>query len=136
MIKTISFLFITSGFLFSTCAFNKKQISCEQFKKGLFELHSEVNNSISLIDRNDSIQTETDLSTGHIVKTRIKWTSNCDYELLYISQLNNSEDSIGFSMQSKPLKTTIVQTHKDYYIFKSTMEGADFVFVDTLKVVK
>lgn len=122
--------------LASSCASTSKQTDCEMFKTGRFELRSTVDNSISLIDRNDSVQTETNNKTGHVVKARIKWTSSCEYELTYFAQTTNSADTIMPIVQSRPLKTTIQKTSKDFYVFKASMEGTNVTLVDTLKVVK
>ena len=136
MRKPIPFLFPITAFLAVSCSSISKQTGCERFKTGRFELHSKLDNSISLIERNDSIQTETNNKTGHVVKARIKWTANCEYALTYFAQTTNSSDTIVPFVQSRPLKTAILQTGKDFYIFKASMEGTNATLVDTLKVVK
>jgi hypothetical protein len=136
MRQTIPFLVLTMGFLLASCASANKQSNCENFKAGRFELHSEGDNSVLLIDRNDSIQTETNKSTGHIVKARIKWIGICEYDLTYFTQTTNSSDTIVLFVQSRPLKTRIIQTGKDFYIFKFSMEDTNVTLVDTLRVVK
>jgi hypothetical protein len=136
MRKIFLFLFLTATFLVTSCASSRKQADCEKFKTGRFELRSELDNSITTIERNDSIQTETSNKTGHITKARIKWIADCEYELTYFAQTTNSSDTIVPFVQSRPLKTTILQTGKDYYIFKSSMEGTNVTLVDTLKVVR
>lgn len=136
MRKTIPFLFLIAIAFAVSCASTNKQTDCKRFKTGRFELHSKVDNSISLIERNDSIQTETDSKSGSVVKARIKWTANCEYELTYFSQTSNSSDTIVPFVQSRPLKTIILQMGKDFYVFKASMEGTNVTLVDTLKIVK
>lgn len=136
MRKTIPFLLLITTSILISCASANKQTDCERFKTGRFELHSKVGNSISIIERNDTIQTETNTKSGSIVKARIKWTSNCEYELTYFAQTTNSTDTIVPFVQSRPLKTTILQTDKNYYIFKSSMGGSNMTLVDTLKVIR
>ena len=136
MRKLLPLLFLAATLLLTSCASSRKQTDCEKFKTGRFELHSEINNSISLIERDDSIQTETNKTTGHVMKAKIKWTANCEYELTYFDQTTNSSDTIVPFVQSRPLKTTILQSGRDYYIFKSSMEGTNVTLIDTLKVVR
>lgn len=69
-----------------SCSSMQKNIDCSKFRQGEFELHSRYDNSVSLIQRNDSIQTEYNKSTGLIVKAKIKWASQCEYELQYFQQ--------------------------------------------------
>jgi hypothetical protein len=136
MIKTIPFHLLITTSIVVSCASANKQTDCERFKTGRFELHSQVDNSISIIERNDTIQTETNTKSGSIVKARIKWRANCEYELTYFAQTKNTSDTIVPFVQSRPLKTTILQTDKNYYIFKSSMEGTSVTLVDTLKVLR
>ena len=90
-------------------------------------------NSKSIIERNDTIQVETNLTTGDVLKARIRWTSNCEYELFYIS---NSKDSISTYIKTHALKNVILQSNEDYYIAKSTFEGLTITLIDTVRVVK
>lgn len=136
MRKTIPFLLLITTSIAISCASANKQTDCERFKTGRFELHSKVDNSISIIERNDTIQTETNTKSGNIVKARIKWRANCEYELTYFAQTKNSSDTIVPFVQSRPLKTTILQTGKDYYVFKATMEGTSVTLIDTLRVIR
>lgn len=107
-------------------------MNCERFKIGRFQTRSEYDNSISIINRNDSLQIETNLTTGNITKAHIKWISNCQYDLIYIS----SSDSFNSYVKSHILKTVIIQSKKDYYIAKSSMEGIDLTLVDTIRILK
>jgi hypothetical protein len=127
---------LTFTILLWSCTSTQKQIDCSIFKKGRFELHSEFDNSISIIERSDSIQTETNSQTGHVVKARVKWTGNCDYELNYFQQTTNTTDTIIPFIQTGTLKTQIIKATKGYYVFRSTMTGTDKTFTDTLRVVK
>jgi len=136
MTKTFLFLIITPTFLMISCTSSKNQVDCEKFKTGRFELHSEFDNSVSLIDRNDSIQTETNTTSGLLAKYKIKWTGKCQYELIYFKQTSSAADTIIAFVQSRPLKTTILKTGKDYYIFRSAMDGTDKSLVDTLRLIK
>src|SRR5689334_19062119 len=65
---------------------------CSRFRTGRFELHSEADNSNTIIVRNDSIQSETNDRTGETVKTKIKWPGDCEYELTFIDQTKKISD--------------------------------------------
>lgn len=136
MNKSLILILFFATFLWTSCDSSRKNFSCDNFKTGRFELHSEFNNSTSIIDRDDSIQTETNTLTGHIVKAKIKWTDKCEYELIYVEQTLNSSDTIVPLIQSKSLNTKILKATKDYYVFQSSMEGINNILIDTLKVIK
>ena len=106
---------------------------CERYKTGRFETHSEINGTRSIIERNDSLQTETNLSTRNITKARIRWISTCEYELSYIS---SSSDTIDEYIKARPLKNVILKSKKNFYIAKSMMEGIDFTLIDTVRIIK
>jgi hypothetical protein len=129
-------LILIAATLLYSCVSTQKKIDCSVFKKGIFELHSKFDNSIYIIERNDSIQTETNTKTWHVVKARIKWTGECEYELNYFQQTTNTADTIIPFIQTGTLKTQIFKTTKNYYVFRSTMDGIDKTLTDTLRVIK
>jgi hypothetical protein len=77
--KTTVTLFATL-ILMSGCIFSQKN-DCLSFKTGKFELIDEQNSLHYLIERNDSIQTETNLKTGQSSSFKIEWLNSCDYQL-------------------------------------------------------
>src|SRR5262249_22768759 len=85
---------VTATCILFSCMLKNSKADCESVKTGNFEMRSEIDNSVSLINRNDSIQTETNTKTGHIVRSRIKWNTNCEYILTYLSQTKNSSDTV------------------------------------------
>jgi len=119
-----------------SCSSMQKHIDCSKFRKGKFELHSKYDNSVSLIQRNDSIQTEYNKTTGHIAKAKIKWKSECEYELQYFQQTTNSTDTIIPFLQTRPLITKIIKATKQYYVFTASMADTDKTLTDTLFIVK
>jgi hypothetical protein len=128
-------LFIISTFLLTSCA-TRSQKSCDDFKNGKFILKSRFDDSYSIINRNDSIQTEINSKTGDIVTAKIRWTSACAYELQYQTQTKNSSDTIVQYLQARPLKTTITKTTKNYCVFESHVDSVDLKYVDTLRVLR
>ena len=82
------------------------------------------------------MQTETNPATGHFVKAAIKWTNDCEYELIYFQQSHNSADTISPFLQARPLKTRITKVTKDYYVFTATMAETGIILTDTLFVIR
>ncbi len=128
------FVFVIVFIILSACNSHKK-LSCDQFKTGHFTLHSEFDSSMSFIERNDSIQTEINSNSKNIVKAKIKWKGECEYELTYLEQTTNSPDTINSFIQSRVLNVIILEATKDYYIFKATMADTDKTLTDTLRIL-
>ena len=124
----ISFILL----LFTSCSSTQRPDNCGNFKQGKFRLTSRIDNSYTIIERRDSIQTETNLKTGHIVIAIVNWTNPCEYELQYQIQTKNSDDTIISFLQSKPLKTKIIKATKGYCIFEAQVDSIDHTYVDTL----
>ncbi len=82
------------------------------------------------------MQTETNPATGQFVKAAIKWTNDCEYELFYFQQSNNSADTISPFLQTRPLKTKIIKATKDYYVFTATMADTGVILTDTLFIIR
>lgn len=135
-IVKIFIVFFFVPILINSCASSQKQLDCENFRIGRYTLHSEFDNSVSLIERNDSIQTETNNHSGNILKAKIKWTGKCEYELTYLEETTISTDTIVPFIKSRPLKVIILKTTTEYYIFKATMRDTDKSLVDTLHLLK
>lgn len=83
----------------SSCNAPSEETKCNLYKSGKFLYHFPEKNIDVLIDRNDSIQSETDLSTNNKVIFKIKWITNCDYELRFKSQINSDNKSYRFKMK-------------------------------------
>ena len=66
--------------LFICCSSSEK---CSDFKTGNFKY---VNPTLSdwKIFRNDSIQIESSIATGIEVTGKVKWKSECEYEIIYV----------------------------------------------------
>lgn len=111
---------------------SRQNVHCEQFKTGRFVIQSELDNSITIIERNDSLQVERNQITGAISKARIKWISDCEYELYFLS----SSDSFPEYFKTHLLKNVITQTHRDYCIVNSTIEGVNVILKDTLRILR
>jgi hypothetical protein len=132
------YLFFVAGLLFLSSISLKKETSCSKFKKGKF-IYNFKRGSKSvqiLIQRSDSIQTETNLSANDYAKLKVKWVSECVYELKFIESNIILPDSINKLQKSIVLRNEILSSTNDYYVFKSYALNADFIMTDTAWVKK
>ena len=135
MKRIVTLIFLIPIYLLNSCVSSNQTPDCEMYKTGRFELHSKINNSITTIDRHDSIQIETNKNNGDVVKAIIRWSGNCEYELSYLSEQSPSQDTIASFIKSTQLKTVILKADKDYYVFKSSIEGSSMTLIDTIWVL-
>ena len=124
--------FYLLSFLLSACASTQRQSNCNNFKQGRFKLASHFDNSYSIIERHDTMQTETNSKTGQVVTAKITWTNSCEYELQYQTQTRNSNDTINSFLQTRPLKTKIIKASKVYCIFEAHVDNVNLKYIDTL----
>ena len=120
----------------SSCNTPSDETRCNLYKNGKFLYHFPGKNIDILIDRNDSIQTETDLSTNNKVVFIIKWITNCDYELRFKSQINSDNNEYKFKMKDAVLNTKIIVANENYCICKTYAIGYDKINIDTIKIFK
>lgn len=131
-------LFITlavTSMVFSCQLPGTSQGDCTQFKTGKFVLHGKWSHIDYLIERNNNTQKETSVRTGSSVSFKINWTSPCDYELTYLSRNIMPGDTTMARPMPKPIKATITETSKAYYIFSAKVDGSSFAYVDTVFVM-
>lgn len=118
------------------CAIPVKENGCKRFRNGNFVFHHIGRPSDDyVVQRKDSIQTEIDKSTGKYVKLSVKWIDDCNYEVNLIETTIDIPDSIQKQTKLIPLKTEIISTSDDYYVFRSGWNNKNFV-TDTLWIAK
>ena len=116
---------------FASCINEKKVLNCKKVHTGKFYLTSEFDNTVTIIERTDSIQVENSLQTGRVDSAKVTWLNDCEYQLQYYfrSSSNNLDTLIG----NKKATIKILATGKTYYIFSMKFEDIDLQFVDTLR---
>jgi hypothetical protein len=133
-------IFGLSGFLLFLVLYGCIPISsfqdCSAFKNGSFTHRSDLDGTVFFLTRIDSVQIEVNTRTGHEVKSKITWNKDCEYEVLFISQSQVGYDSSLEFMRNRPMKTKILNTGSDYYVFESRIDSFDFRYTDTLVVKK
>jgi len=104
MVKFLKYIYGLFFIIIISCGGNNKIYDCSKFKKGKFYIKRKLDNSYWIIERNDSIQTETNSKTGNKVTSKITWTSPCEYELYYQKEKMYSNDSVDNFIKSRPIK--------------------------------
>jgi hypothetical protein len=118
------------------CTSANKHNACEKFKTGTFIYNiRNPNGQIGrtfLINRNDSIQIETDKASGETSKLSVTWIDKCTYALRILESTFNFPDSIQKLRKKVPIKNTILSTTATYCIFEARREGINYILIDTL----
>lgn len=135
-------LLLLAIFFLAACSGGKQPADCDRFKSGDFFYTIKPEGYRVVINRRDSLQSEynrhADSVTGHV----IKWTGPCEYELTKVYKARKQSKESGKPQnvieygRSTPLKTRILKTTADYYVFESWKEGIDFIYQDTIWILK
>lgn len=99
---------------------------------------SPVTKNKILIDRQDSIQIETNLETGIVTKSKIEWKNPCEYRMISISTNKRVKDGVDSFFSITPITIAIVSTAKDFYIFETKVDSANkhLKYSDTVRIVQ
>jgi hypothetical protein len=139
MIKPISQILIVV-FAFVSCKSDSNVIDCAKYKSGKFifyEKRSDVPERINfLVERDGADQKETNLKTGDVTNFKVKWNSDCEYQLQLLKSTDKQLDSMAQYTNDVKMKTTIIEVTADYYLFEVKTATSDYVFRDTLWVKK
>lgn len=125
---------IASSFiiLVFSCIDKRKKINCSKCKTGNFIYKSRNPDLTAFIERTDSVQVENNLQTGFVTKAKIKWLSDCEFQLSYISSEEPGLVTLPQFFKNKTLETKILLVADDYYIVETEMEEIDFKIKDTM----
>jgi hypothetical protein len=126
-----TFLLLTF-FCVSIISCPAQKTDCKSFKIGKFELNDKENNVIFYIERNDSIQTETNSINQDIAKFRITWTNDCEYKLQLLAGTKQMKEFFG----KRNLNIIIIETYQDSYKFSASLDGFNEVRYQTIKKVE
>jgi hypothetical protein len=120
----------------AACSKSADPADCKRFKTGHFRFvaHQSGMAYSWLIDRTDSIQTETDEVTGDVSKLSVKWVDDCHYQLKLMSSTRPFPDSIQQIRKTVALQTEITEATSHYYIFSSFRDKSELVLTDTMWV--
>ncbi len=129
-------IFLFSLTITSFCC--KSSSDCSRFKNGKFFTYSPVTKDSIIIERNDSIQIETNTKTGYKNKSKIVWRNPCEYEIRQVSNNKSSLDKIDSFFNVTPIRVIIIGSKKDYYIFSAIIDSTNkhLSYTDTLRCLK
>lgn len=117
-LKIITFIGVLV--LFTNCY---SKTDCKLFKNGKFKIIDENSNNESIIERNDSIQIEKNLTTGDVSEYIVNWTNDCEYTLKIIK---GSKETLSI-LKDKLLFVKILSVESGAYKFQVEIEGIDYV---------
>ena len=129
--------FFSSGILMIAllvgCA---EKSDCSRFKNGKFYLKLPGSNQKIIIERNDTIQVETNTTTGEGSKSKVEWLSECKYRIVAISNNRVLKDGTDSFFATIPIDIAITSTGKDYYVFKTKVDSANkhIEYSDTVRL--
>jgi hypothetical protein len=136
--KLISLLFALTFLFFSFCSGKDEKADCKALRTGSFMLKLKPEGTQYYISRTDSYQTEFNPATDKIIGFKIKWTDDCEYELVKtykrkasIVDSSQVQRIIEFKNETA-LKVRVLEAKGKYYVFESMKEGIDFIYTDTL----
>ena len=88
------------------------------------------------MERNDSVQIETNNETGHIMKARVRWLNDCEFELSNVLESKDSFTSLKPTFIGRVITTKILEANNNYCVYESQMNGVSMRIIDTLFVLK
>ena len=95
-------------FLFISC-YNVER-NCVDFKTGVFEFSTEVNDSLVTSTFTRTNEFEIELFNGIKDSSNIKWVNNCEFLLTKLNPRTNQE--------RRPVRIKILRTYGDKYDFE------------------
>ena len=96
------------AFLFMSC-YNVER-NCIDFKTGVFEFSTEVNDSLFTSTFTRTNKFEIELFNGIKDSSSIKWVNNCEFLLTKLNPRTNQE--------KRPVRIKILRTYGDKYDFE------------------
>jgi hypothetical protein len=120
------FLFTTACCLLAALSFiqcSSKKFDCSRIHNGTFHFYSKFSKTHYILLRQDSLQTEIDLTWKDTSYWKISWMSDCIYTAQYLYGGHwESEEQKQFVQQHLTV-IQVQQLGEDYYIFKGTLDS-------------
>ena len=128
--------FYTTLIVISSFFSCREKLTCKNFRSGKFIYNTKIDNTEFIIDRSDSFQIERDLKTGLITKAKIKWISDCEFEMHYVSSEDTALEKFSSMLGNIPVMNRILKIGEDYYIFQQEVERSKMRVTDTMWISK
>jgi hypothetical protein len=102
---------------------------CKVFTNGKFTISIPSKQGLLYFDiyRQDSIQTEVEKNTQDTAVFKLKWVNDCTYSLELIA----TNIDVQHDVNARKMRTSIIQTSNNYYIYKHTMQNPFVEYTDT-----
>ena len=99
-------------------------------------MNSPVTKKKITIERQDSLQVETNTITGQRTKSKITWITPCEYKITAMSSNSNLKDGVDSFFSITPITIAIVTTGKDFYVFNAKVDSATkhLDYTDTIRI--
>jgi hypothetical protein len=134
--KSIVFILMATVFLrpISWPDKNRLLVDCSKYKTGVFSYHFKSDGKILYytLTRSDSFQIEKNDQNGNISKFKINWIGNCTYELSFLEGTELLPKELLDMKKRLIIRTTILESGKNYYLFKSTGNVTSHILQDTI----
>lgn len=95
---------------------------CLKIKNGGFYYYSKSVGDTVEIERTDSLHLERVKRTGHILKNKAIWQTDCSY-LMYINALSDSKlNEMDSTIATIPITVNIINVAKQYYVYYASFK--------------
>lgn len=133
------FFLISISLFFICCTGPRSGLDCSDYKTGRFQIHSKGTDTF-MVERNDSLQYEWNSARGVEKLYRIRWISDCEYELVNrnppVNAAAGSKEAMLDSIMQIPSRVTITAATSSYCIFEVRKKGVSMVYADTMWLMK
>lgn len=126
-----------------SCSTTQSKRDCSRFRAGKFVYRKNIPDSALILIREGSVQTETDDRNSFLRRDSIVWRNDCEYELFYLSRTPVYPDDMDAQrrelfdeLRKKPSNIKIIETGADYAVFEMRKGNINFVYTDTMWIVK
>lgn len=123
----------------ASCIQQKNRSGCADYKTGRFSIHAKGIDSF-MVERNDSLQYEWNTEKNIEKLYRIRWISDCEYELVNRNPRSltapGSKEAMLDSIMQIPSRVRILSATASYCIFEVRKKGVSMVYTDTMWLMK
>lgn len=115
-----SFFLLLVSLFCKSCKDHRSEADCSIYKTGRFQIRSQGTDTF-MVERNDSLQYEWNSAKGVEKLYRIRWVSDCEYELVNrnppVNAAPGSQEAMLDSIMQIPSRVTITSATSSYCIF-------------------
>ena len=118
--------------LFAVSIIYSQEKECKDYKTGKFLLESEKYGTKYTIERSDSIQFETDLTTGESTTLSVTWINECTYEL----RLAKKRRFFKRFFKEDILTIEILEVFDNGYRYSAKMNNSHYIQYDRVSIME